>query len=320
MLCLHTILRFFFSSIIFITSSFLSINASSAPNKSLNVITFNILAPCWASPSYYPAITVPYLDRVFRRGNIINFLKSQPQSDVIALQEVTQIEFGYINNALKNNYIGFMSFHSPTYWSNWITIDPPWEPNGNAIFLKKSRFKNIAFQDIALSDDGNHAAYAEAIDGSTNKAIRAVSIHLDSDYPYNRERELGSLLNFMKSAANKVDIIAGDFNIDIENSTLKQNIITNNFTNILAALGITEMTSPYSSTYYRHSVFGAIDAVIVRNGLPQSGLIYDFNLFNLYPITSNQAPTINEDKRITENMKISGSDHFPVGASFLESF
>ena len=127
--------------VVFIFAMAFSVTGN-ALDKSINVITFNILAPCWASPSYYPATTLSYLDRGYRRGQIINFLLSQPQADVITLQEVTQIEFGFISNKLKN-YTGFMSFHAPTYWSNWITEDPPWEPNGNAIFLKKSRFKNI---------------------------------------------------------------------------------------------------------------------------------------------------------------------------------
>jgi len=274
--------------------------------QGIKVISFNILAPCWASPSYYPDATLQYLDRVYRRNKIIDFLQNQ-NADIIMLQEVTQTEFGYINNSLKTNYSGFMSLHSSTYWSNWITVNPPWEPNGNAIFLNKARFKNIVFSDIALSDDGNHAAYTESVDSyNNNKLIRAVSIHLDSDHASNRNNEFNALMSFMKPS-NSLDIIGGDFNIDVQNSNLKVDINKNGYINTLYSLGITDPTSPYSTTYYRRSVYGAIDTILIRNSVPQTGSVYSFNLYNLYPDLKL------DSDRITENMKICGSDHFPVG-------
>lgn len=276
------------------------------PNQQIKVLTFNILAPCWASPDYYPATAGAYLDRVYRRGKIINFLKSKPTVDVISLQEVTQVEYGFIKDALKKDYISFQSLHSPTYWTDWITANPPWEPNGNAVFLKKSRFTGIVFQDIALSDSGNHAVYAQAKDVNTNKKVRIAGIHLDSDHSYNRERELKALFAIMTPLAGVTDIVAGDFNIDISYTSLQQDIVKANFINVLAALGINEVTSPYSSTYYAHAKFGVIDNIIVRNGQALDGAVISNGLFQLYPATKD------EDPRVTLNMQITGSDHFAV--------
>ncbi|TAL65026.1 MAG: hypothetical protein EPN84_02265 [Legionella sp.] len=276
------------------------------PNPQIKVLTFNILAPCWASPDYYPATAAPYLDRVYRRGKIINFLKSKPTVDVFSLQEVTQVEFGYIKDALKKDYIAFQSFHSPTYWSDWITVNPPWEPNGNAILIKKNRFSNVVFQDVALSDDGNHAIYMQATDVNTNKKVRIAAIHLDSDHSYNRERELQALLALMTPIAGVTDIIAGDFNIDINYTNLQQDLVHANFINLLSTLGINQVTSPYSSTYYAHAKFGVIDNIAIRNAQALDGSVISNGLFQLYPNTKD------EDPRVTLNMQITGSDHFAV--------
>lgn len=287
--------------------SLASLCGAAAPSDGkIKVISFNILAPCWADPSIYPVSARPYLDRTYRRERIIQFLLSNPDADVIALQEVTAIEFGYLNNALSNDYAGFQSFHAPSYWSKYITQNPPWEPNGNALFLKKSTFKNIAFTDVPLSDDGNHATFAEVVHKTTNKAVRLLSVHLDSDYAYNREREFQAALKLMPESSSIVDIIAGDFNIDVTKSNLYQDIVKNDFLDVLAQMGVDEVTSPYLSRYYANSVYGPIDCVLARKAQPAAAAVFDFDLFILYPDKKD------EDARIAENFQLCGSDHFPV--------
>lgn len=275
----------------------------------IKVITFNILAPCWADPAIYPEMSRPYLERSYRRDKIIQFLNSHPEADIFALQEVTAIEFGYLNQALSTNYVGFQSFHASTYWSQYITQDPPWEPNGNALFIKKSAFKNISFSDVALSDDGNHATLAQVTHKLSKKNMRILSIHLDSDRAYNREREFQGALALLPKTSTKIDFIAGDFNIDPTKSTLQEDIAKGGFRNILAEMGVNEVTSPYLSRYYANSVYGPIDAVLVRNAEPFAAKVFDFGLFTLYPNKTDEAA------RITANLQICGSDHFPVTAS-----
>jgi len=283
----------------------ISTAAPPSPNTDIKVVSFNILAPCWASPSYYPSGSLPLLNREFRRERIIAFLQQQASTtQIFALQETTEVELGYIKNAMKNQYDLYAAYHSPSYWSNWITVDPPWEKNGVAILVKKGLLSNVTFQDIALSNSGNHAAYLKGVlKSNPQKAIRVASIHLDSDKPYNRERELNALLQAMPPG-NSIDIIAGDFNFEITNGNLKTSLSSVGFVDILTALGKDGPTSPYSSTYYKSANMSDIDHVMVRNAQPQAGEIFSFNLWNLYPD--------NEDARINANLAISGSDHFPV--------
>ena len=275
----------------------------------LKIMSFNILAPCWADPSLYPKDSWPYLDRVYRRDKIINFLLANSDVDVIALQEVTTIEFGFINAVLMNEYQGFQSLHAMDYWSNWITHNVPWEPNGNALFLKKTTFKNIAFNDVLLSDDGNHAAIAMAVHRLTNKNVQVLSVHLDSDHAYNREREFQAALGLMVESSAQIDIIAGDFNIDITKANLSQDITKANFVNVLHEMGVNEVTSPYLGMYYANSVYGPIDSVLARNVVPNNANVFDFGLFRIYPNKKD------ETMRIVANFQRCGSDHFPISGT-----
>ncbi|MGD9591013.1 MAG: endonuclease/exonuclease/phosphatase family protein [Candidatus Berkiella sp.] len=287
-------------------------HAAPVTDSTLKVVSFNILAPCWASPSYYPESSLPLLNRELRRDRIIAFLQQQASTtDVFALQETTQVELQYIKDAMKNSFDLYAAYHSPTYWSNWITNDPPWEPNGVALLVKKNLLTNINFQDLALSNDGNHAAYIIAKRKSNpSQVIRIASVHLDSDKPYNRERELNSLLEIMSPQSNAIDIIGGDINFEITNGNLKNNLATAGFTDSLTALGKDGFTSPYSTTYYMSSNWSDIDHILIRNMTPLSGEIISSNLFTIYPD--------NEEARINANFSICGSDHFPITATLTK--
>ncbi len=294
------------SQALFLTFAINGAQAAPPVNDTLKIVDFNILAPCWADPTLYPTGAAAYLGRTYRQGIIIAYLKSRSTADIITLQEVNTPEFTAINNALKKNYVGFQSFHSPSYWSQWITVNPPWEPNGNAIFLKKTKFTNIVFSDVALSTTGNHATFVTAKHSGTNKNIRAVSLHLDSDHPQNRDRELKALLQMMPPLQNTTDIIGGDFNIDINNTGLQTDITHAGLINVLGSVGINEPTSPYSSTYYGHTPFGALDFILTRNATPLNGAVISNGLFITFPDLQD------DEARIIENMRITGSDHFAV--------
>ena len=279
-------------------------------NNTIQVVAFNILAPCWASPSYYPASSLPLLNREFRRERIIAFLQQEAdQTAIFALQETTETELVYINNALKNRFVMYAAYHSPNYWSNWITIDPPYERNGVAIFVKKGFLTNVIFQDTPLSDSGNHGAYLIGkLASNSQKQVRIASIHLDSDKAYNRDRELKALLAIMTPVPNSIDFILGDFNFEVQSGNLKSDLTAAGFVDILSTLGRDGPTSPYSSKYYKAANMSDIDHMLVRNATPIDGKIFSFNLWNLYPTTD----PANEEKRINANFSISGSDHFPV--------
>ena len=278
-----------------------SIHAEST-QKSLNILSFNVLAPCWASIDYYPVNAAPYLDRIMRRNKIILFLNSvSNKTDIIALQETTKTEFEFFKQALPDFY-AFETFHDASYWSDWITTTPPWEPNGVAIFVKKSTFNKVAFQDLPLTQDGNHSAYFEGTLKNTGETIRAASVHLDEEHGYNRKNELYTLINFMTPDTNKYDIIAGDFNYGTQSGSLRHLLDKFHFTDALYSLHREEWTSPFSMEGDINA--GILDHIATRNATAIDGHVINFNLWKRYPT--------NENKRIIENFKISGSDHFPI--------
>lgn len=278
---------------------------------SIKVLTFNILAPCWANPEYYPLTVLPYLNRTYRRDKIINFLQSQSTTDIFTLQEVTQEEFTYLKESFKNEYLAYQSLHAPSYWSNWLRKNLAWEPNGNAIFLKKSRFSVVSFKDIALSSDGNHAAYVEAIDKQTHKKIRAISLHLDSDSGANRKREFQALMHYLPKRSDVIDLVSGDFNTHTTSAALHNEVQKAQFINVLTALGINKVTCPHFISTFNHPNAGVIDHLLIRNGTPQQGQVLDYGLLQIYPYAKDKGD------RLTASIKLSGSDHFPVKGSFV---
>lgn len=286
-----------------------SLSAQKTVINEINVLSFNVLCPCWAHPSYYPASTAPLLNRVLRRQVIIDFLKSyQNTVDVFALQEVAQAEFNFFNDALKQNYQGFQANHDSNYWSSWITVNPPWEINGNALFVRKDRFTNISFQDFPASTSGNHAAlFTGIIRNSNGKLIRVASVHLDSDYPYNRKAELNAVLNKWTTQTNTVDIIAGDFNTETDATNLKADILRVGYYDVLEVLGKATQTHPWDSKYNGADNWGIIDHVISRNTSAVDGKVIDFSLYQLFPN--------DEEMRINRNLQLCGSDHFPIMGS-----
>jgi endonuclease/exonuclease/phosphatase family metal-dependent hydrolase len=293
----------------------------------LKVVAFNVLAPCWASPQYYPASSVSKLDRVYRRGKIIELLKQSVSSgaSIIALQEVQIDEYQYFYDALKSLFVGSLSLHDDDYWSSWITSDPPFGKNGNALFLRKDVFTNIQFIDKPLTDDGNHCVYATAQDKLKVRNFRIASIHLDSDNSNKRNNELTSIFSAMPIQANTVDIVAGDFNAALSSGNLSNLMRQYSFYNALDVAGIAEQTHPFTSSYNRNTNWGPIDNIAYRNaaiggkssvsndGMPSidNGVI-DFNVWKLYPSGATY-----EAERINKNFDNCGSDHFPVTSTLF---
>ena len=269
-------------------------------------MSFNILAPCWADPVYYPASSAPYLNRVDRRQSIISLLKSYQNSvDILALQEVAQVEFNYIKDALQLTHVGFQANHSSSYWSNWITSANPWELNGNAIFVRRGLFTNISFEDFPTSNSGNHSAlFTGTIRNSGGKTIRAASIHLDSDHAFNRKNEMGAILNKWLTGVNTTDIIAGDFNTETDATNIQTDVRKAGYYDLLEVMGAASQTHPWDSKYYGADNWGIIDHIISRGSTPMSGSVINFNLFSLFPN--------DEETRISRNLQLSGSDHFPI--------
>jgi hypothetical protein len=206
----------------------------------------------------------------------------------------------------------FMSHHDPTYWTaRWTTPQTPWEPNGNGACVKTSTITPLAFSDVPLTSDGNHAVYMTgALSTNPSQPVRLWSIHLDSDHDYNRQAELGALLSQFALVNGAIDFIAGDFNTDTGSSNIADEVRTASFIDISEYLGTESLTHPYTDKFYHRAENEQILAhVLVRGATPSIGQVLDLGAMALYPeaqYTNNDVP------RIIYDLTHLGSDRFAL--------
>jgi len=281
--------------------------AAAEPEHRVQVLTLNVLAPIWAGAVWYPKdMDSSLLDREYRRARTQAFLREvRDQIDVVCLQEVNEAELPYYLAALGPEFEGAMAFNDPAFWSNWLVPEIPWEPNGTAAAVRKSGFADRHFEDLPLADDGNHAAVFEGRHRASGRTVRVQSVHLDSDSNSNRVEELRTLMLRYPSHPGIVDVVCGDFNEDTVTGSSAGIIKRDGYLDVLASVGNREATHPWSTTYYSSVRWAVIDHVLVRNALPIGGDVMDFGLWSI----------ADETDRIEEDLRVSGSDHFPVTAT-----
>ena len=278
-----------------------------AREQQLPVVSFNVLAPIWASPVWYPEeLDASLLDAAYRRARITAFLAGRAATtDLFCLQEVQESELPAFLAALGPGFDGFMSHNDRDWWSNWVDPAIGWAPNGTAVIVRRKSFSRVAFRDLALSADGNHAALFDGVHRATGRRVRAASIHLDSDLESNRGREVRSLIEQLPVAAAATDVVCGDVNEDAVTGTAGGVLRRAGFADVLAAVGNREPTHPWSSTYNGAPRWGIIDHLLVRNARPLAGDVFDFGVWSI----------TDEVARIEANLRNTGSDHFPIGGS-----
>jgi endonuclease/exonuclease/phosphatase family metal-dependent hydrolase len=270
----------------------------------LPMVTFNVLAPVWAAPDWYPPeMDMSLLDAGYRRARITAFLASRAaDTDVFCLQEVQESELPAFLAALGSGFTGAMSHNDRDWWSNWVVPEIPWAPNGTAIIVRRQAFSNLTFRDVPLSGDGNHAELVEGLHRATGRSFRAASIHLDSDVEANRGREARALMAELPPAAGTTDVVCGDFNEDSVTGTAGGVVRRAGFVDVLDAVGNREPTHPWSSSYNGATRWAIIDHLTVRGAQPLSGDVLDFGGLSI----------ADELTRIESNFRTTGSDHYPV--------
>lgn len=287
-----------------ITMALVAVSAAAGPKSAdLRVVSFNVLAPLWASPVWYPADLDPaLLDRAFRRARIQAFLASVRRDvDIVCLQEVEQAELPFLLSALGNDFEGGMAVNDEGFWSAWLAGNP-WAPNGTAVAVRKTTVANRLFADLGVSDDGNHVAAVTGVLAAGGRPVRVFSVHLDSDSTANRGAELDSLMAQAPPYAGYVDVVCGDINEDTITGTAAGIFKRNGYVDVLASVGNREPTHPFSSTYYASHRWAIIDHVMVRGAAPVGGDVFDSGLWSIS----------DELERIEENFRRVGSDHFPI--------
>jgi endonuclease/exonuclease/phosphatase family metal-dependent hydrolase len=281
--------------------------ARMAPEPTLSVLTFNVLAPLWAAPKWYPdALDASLLDAGFRRARTTAFLREmRNRAQVFCLQEVEQRELPAYLAALGSDFEGAFASHDQAYWSSYLVPELPWVPNGNALIVRKRSFRGRVFSTLSLGGTGNHAVGFEAQHVDSGRQARIFSIHLDADRNDGRRTELASLLDQAPPRAGYVDIIAGDVNEDTVTGSAASLFAQAGFVDVLAAVGNREPTHPFRDSYNKAQRWRIIDHVLCRGAQPLAGSVYD----------SGTAMIAGEVARIAENFRQVGSDHYPVGGT-----
>lgn len=128
-----------------------------------------------------------------------------------------------------------------------------------------------------------------------NKIFRVVCIHLDKDRYC---KELDSVFNLLKFKEKVPDIILGDFNHNICDSTCSDILTKHNFIDCLNFLKNEKITHP----------FGILDHILVRNATPIEGKVLDYNIL--------EDGVISVDK-FNQMLEKIGSDHFIVLSTIL---
>ena len=288
------------------------------------VLTFNVLAPNFANPKYYPADCHDCLNREQRRSNIMRLLSSVKDSyDVIALQEVTDdtiisttdIRFGeyqYYRSVLTG-FAGMFIAHDSTHWSDYFGVDPEFSyiRNGNALFFRHEMFAVQMWNDISLST-GDHALMGMVIHKPTMKQLRIINVHFDNESDSIRRTELHNLFSVIPCNANIIDLIMGDFNTNMTD-----------ISDLLDEFSFTDTLSEVGDTRSTYALFigkdGPIDNIIHRGESIKtlSSEVLDHNLWTTYPILDRRDlldPL--GTKRLNECIRLFGSDHMPVAATF----
>ena len=287
----------------------------------LSILSFNILAPHFANPSHYPPGMSDALSQEYRRNHTTRFLTQMKElCDIIGFQEVTHgdrdhpcsyDEFTYLIDLLGEEFIGMFQSHEPHYWSDYGR----YVPIGNALFFRRSVFSEPSWYDVSLRT-GNHAILAEVTHLTSMQKIRILNVHFDSESHTQRNRELTMALSSLPSKCGTIDIILGDFNMEISDSAFGQ-IKRTAFRDVLSDVNIKDPTfsfmtdEPIDHIVYRDSSCSGIIPIRCRTR------IFGNDLWNKYPKLG--IIDIFAGSRLKECLDLYGSDHFPILATFMIS-
>ena len=274
-----------------------------APPSTLRVVAFNVLAPIWSSPVWYPEeMDTELLETGYRRARITAFLsRIATDTDIVCLQEVQDSEFPYFMDALGAHFRGSMAVNDPELWSNYL-VGTSWAPNGTAIAIRRSVLDgDPQFRDLP-THGGNHVSVVTGTHAASGRQLRAYSVHLDSERTSNRTKELRALFVDASPESGAVDVVCGDINEDTIIGSASGLFDRAGFFDVLASTGNREATHPWSTTYYNSTRWLVIDHILTRGATPIAGEVLDMG----------SSTIADEVERIEENLRRTGSDHYPI--------
>jgi len=272
--------------------------------------SFNVLAPSWASPVFYPTnshhLLFPSEPRIER---VVQYIHEHlPRADVLAFQETEFTLNRQVSALLGDKFDYFPVYHDDTYWAKWITHDRPFVRNGVAIALRRSAFDHVTLIDLPLCT-GNHAAVLICRHIALDQWFRIACVHFELDDENTRNAEVVALGQFFRPGAARhhyVDVIAGDFNSDVDNDTMQDHLIGSGFIDVHRELGVALATHPEGIGD------DVVDHILVRghNVQPARALTYSGDIMQRHP----ERIEAHKEARITRCLEFNGSDHFAIEA------
>jgi endonuclease/exonuclease/phosphatase family metal-dependent hydrolase len=275
--------------------------------QKITVLSWNVLAPLWVHPDFYPGVHSKDLDLDSRRKVFWKYLEEilekNPTIDVIGFQEAMPSEM--MRSELRQLLQSFdptpLSVNEPTCWSSWLR--GPYQENGTILFLRKDRFSDIQSRREFISDDGNAATIVSC--SLNGRKIYFINSHIDTESRKTREQQIHKIQKMyendkdnLRMGMDSVTFWLGDFNVTSD-TDLIQYVISKGWRDLLKEKGMDSPTVCTARSLPRHIdyIFGIGPIQTIHAFIPQ------------IPVLDSSA------SYCAHSLRHFGSDHLPVLAT-----
>ncbi len=290
----------------------------------LKLSTFNVLAPCFANPIYYPDNCAQVIAntnyRLSKISTEIGALKAAGTT-VFCFQEITPEMYEGISETFTSivgfgKFQSYVAYHDPNYWKLYQPDPHHPVPNGNATFVLTDVWNILAWESVSTNPigqgAGNRAAYTKLSHKIASAHVfHVMNVHLDSDHGGNRKKEIKGALYYLNShtRAGETQVVIGDLNNTTSSGSIREILDSAGMVNSKNPL---EPTHPFTNSYNGNNNWASIDHIMYKSGTAIAvgdTTVRNHDLWDMYPILS---PDTNNPLRILANFDICGSDHFSV--------
>lgn len=178
-------------------------------------VTWNVLAPSYVRPSYYPRSDARYLDPKWRAPAVVARARAL-DCDLMCFQEVEVATFDALRMALAEmEYVGLHALKQN-------------KPDGCAVFFRVGRFQLVESRRIVFRDGSGHVAQLVTFDHE-GRRIAVVNTHLKWDphdtpaalkFGFRQASEIVVALQ-TERAQHAAQIICGDLNVTPESEVIE---------------------------------------------------------------------------------------------------
>jgi len=185
----------------------------------LTLLSWNILAPMWVHPDYFPGISENIVSTKFRRESFyatLKYLLEKYSIDVIGFQEAQESEISQPEflKILEDFEPAKLSKNEPQCWESWLKTNE-YQENGTIIYLRKGRFSDIQTYRYLISEDGNAATLITCT--LHHQKLLLINTHLETVSSQMRQIQVQNIQSFIHTLLPATDrppiYWLGDFNM-----------------------------------------------------------------------------------------------------------